>query len=58
MSYTTKIKNEAATVDITTSEIVAELSGFIRNNMVIRENNITLSSENKTIIDRMNKYNS
>ena len=51
MSYTTKIKNEAATVDITTSEIVAELSGFIRNNMVIRENNITLSSENKTIID-------
>ena len=56
MSYTTKIKNEAATVDITTSEIVAELSGFIRNNMVIRENNITLSSENKTIIDRMNKY--
>ena len=39
MSYTTRIKNEIAEIESTKSEMIAEISGFIRNNGYI-ENNI------------------
>ena len=35
MSYTTKIKEEIASIENTKSEMIAELAGFIRNNGTI-----------------------
>ena len=32
MSYTTNIKNEISQIENTKSEVIAELSAFIRNN--------------------------
>lgn len=46
MSYTTKIKNEISAIQNTKSEIIAELSGFFRNNATISENKIQLTTEN------------
>ena len=55
MSYTVDIKNEIALSEdkYTNIEIIAELSGFIRNNATIKKNNILLTTENKNIADRI-----
>lgn len=55
MSFTTKIKNEIAELEVSESEQIAELSGFIRNNAVIKENKILLTTENKVIVARVSK---
>ena len=55
MSYTIDIKNEIALSNekYTNMEIIAELSGFIRNNANIKKDNILLTTENKNIADRI-----
>lgn len=53
MSYTTKIKEEISNTKNTKSEIIAELSGYIRNNAIIQNNNIKLTSENLFLINRI-----
>ena len=55
MSYTIDIKNEIALSNekCTNMEIIAELSGFIRNNANIKKDNILLTTENKNIADRI-----
>jgi len=55
MSYTIDIKNEIALSNekYTNMEIIAELSGFIRNNANIKKNSILLTTENKNIADRI-----
>ena len=56
MSYTTEIKNEIAinNKDYRKPEVLAELSGFIRNNGTVDKDKIILTSENINIINRIN----
>lgn len=53
MSYTVTIKEEIAKIKSTKSELIAELSGYIRNNAAIKSNKITITTENKFIFDRI-----
>ena len=53
MSYTTKIKNEIIELDLGKSETIALLSGFIRNNGSISNNELILTTENDLIKERI-----
>lgn len=53
MSYTTKIKNEILEIELQKSEILAELSGFIRNNGYISNNELILTTENEILKDKV-----
>ena len=53
MSFTTNIKEEISSFKNTKSELIAELSGYIRNNGNIQDNMITMSTENKWIMERV-----
>ena len=52
MSFTTTIKNEISKLNITKVEMIAELSGFFRNNITINkdQNQIYLLTENENIV--------
>ena len=58
MSYTTTIKDEIALTnkDYTKPELIAELSGFIRNNATIKNNKIYLTTENINITRRISNF--
>ena len=56
MSYTTKIKNEIAQIKCTKSEMIAEISGFIRNNGYLENNTLYLTTENEIILNRLIEY--
>lgn len=56
MSYTTRIKEEIASIKTTKSETIAELAGFIRNNGTITENSIALTTENKKTVERIKDF--
>ena len=53
MSYTTKIKEEIASIENTKSEMIAELAGFIRNNGTVTKDKIVLTTENKKTVERI-----
>lgn len=53
MSYTTKIKNEISTIEGTKSELIAQLSAFVRNNGYIENNKLYLTTENSIIKDKV-----
>ena len=53
MSYTVSIKEEIATIKSSNSELIAELSGYIRNNGIITSKKVTMTTENKAIIDHL-----
>ena len=58
MSYTTTIKNEIAlsTENYEEPELIAELSGFIRNNANINKEKIIITTENNNIINRLTNF--
>ncbi len=56
MSYTIKIKEEISNLDVTKSEMIAELSGFIRNNGVLHDNVLHLTTENEFTVERLKKF--
>ena len=58
MSYTTTIKDEIAltTKEYSHPEIIAELSGFIRNNATIKNKQIFLTTENINITRRISDF--
>ncbi len=56
MSYTLKIKEEIAAIKSTKSEMIAELSGYIRNNGHIENKTIVMSTENTFLIDRFKSF--
>lgn len=56
MSYTTRIKQEVTSIETTKSETIAELAGFIRNNATITNDSITLTTENKKTVERINNF--
>ena len=53
MTFTIQIKEEISKIKSTKSEIIAELSAYIKNNGHIKDNTITLSTENHFLIDRI-----
>ena len=53
MSFTVKIKEEISQSERTKSERLAGLSGYIRNNANITKNKVTMSTENKFIVERV-----
>lgn len=53
MSYTVTIKEEITKIESTKSERIAELSGYIRNNSIISNNKITMTTENNFIVERI-----
>ena len=56
MSYTITIKEEISKIDNTKSEMIAELSGFIRNNGNIIDQTISLTTENMFLVERIKKH--
>lgn len=56
MSYTIKIKEEISNLDVTKSEMIAELSGFIRNNGILHDNVLHLTTENEFTVERLKKF--
>lgn len=55
MSFTTTIKDEISKLEVTRSEYIAELSGFVRNNASIENNILYLTTENTSIAKRLLK---
>ena len=55
MSFSTEIKNEISTLEVTHSESIAELSGYVRNNALIKEKEIILNTENANVAKRIIK---
>ncbi len=53
MSYTVKIKEEISTHDCTKSELIAELSGYIRNNGTVQKEKVIMTTENKMVVNRI-----
>lgn len=49
ISYGSKIKNEITTLNYSKSELISLLSGFIRNNGYLQNNNLYLTTENDNI---------
>ncbi len=55
MSFTVKVKEEISTQNNTKSEMLAELSAYIKNNGNIEDDKITLTTENHFIVERVIK---
>lgn len=53
MSFTVTIKEEISKIKSTRSEVIAELSAYIRNNGTISKDKITLTTENHFIVERV-----
>jgi len=53
MSFTVTIKEEITKIESTESELIAELSGYIRNNSTISKDKITMTTENNFIVERV-----
>ncbi len=53
MSFTTTIKNEISKIEVTKSEMIAELSGFFRNNITLDDKEKYLLTENPSIAKRI-----
>lgn len=51
MSFTTKVKNEILDTSFSETELLACLSGFIRNNIEITENHIYFANENLKLME-------
>ena len=56
MSFTTKIKDEISGINGTKSEIIAELSGFVRNNGYIKNDALFLTTENSITASRIKNF--
>lgn len=56
MSYTIDIKKEISSIESTKSEMIAELSGFVRNNGTVENNVLSLTTENEFTIERLKEF--
>ena len=56
MSYTIDIKKEISAINSTKSEMIAELSGFVRNNGSVENNILSLTTENEFTIERLSHF--
>ena len=55
MSYTVKVKDEIIKKILVKSESIAQLSGFVRNNGYINNNELHLTTENNNILEKLKK---
>ena len=53
MSFTVTIKEEIVKTESNESELIAELSGYIRNNSIISKDKITMTTENNFVVERI-----
>ncbi len=53
MSFTTEIKDEISSIECSKTEMMAELSGYIRNCHEKPKKEIVLTTENKCLVDRI-----
>lgn len=53
MSYTVTIKEEISKIKSSNSELIAELSGYIRNNGIITNKKVTMTTENKQVVNHL-----
>ncbi len=56
MSYTVDIKEEISSIQSTKSEMIAELSGFVRNNGTVEDSTLSLTTENEFTIERLKSW--
>lgn len=56
MSFTIKIKQEISNIKSTKSEMIAELSAYVKNNGVFNDDRLTLNTENKFIVERVSNF--
>lgn len=56
MSYTVTIKEEISTIKSTKSEMIAELSGFVRNNATFIDGSLSLTTENTDTLERIKSF--
>ena len=56
MSFTTTIKKEITQIESTESEMIAELSGFIRNNSTINNGSLETTSEKLNVLERFQYF--
>lgn len=56
MSFTIKIKEEISNIKSTKSEMIAELSGFIRNNATFIDKTLCLTTENTDTLKRIKLF--
>ena len=56
MSYTVTIKEEISNIKSTKSEMIAELSGFIRNNATFIDGTLSLTTENTDTLNRVKTF--
>ena len=55
MSFSGKVKEELTTLKSTTSETLAVLSGFVRNNGFIKDDDLYLSTESDKVAEMLKK---
>ena len=55
MSFTVTVKEELSKFTGQKSELIAELSGYIRNNGIFENNKVVMTTENKYIVDKIEK---
>lgn len=56
MSYTVTIKEEISHIESTKPEMIAELSGFVRNNATFIDGSLSLTTENTNTLDRIKRF--
>ena len=56
MSYTVTIKEEISNIKSTKSEMIAELSGFVRNNATFIDGTLSLTTENTDTLNRIKMF--
>ena len=56
MSYTVRIKEEISQIESTKPEMIAELSGFVRNNATFIDGSLSLTTENTDTLERIKLF--
>ena len=56
MSFTVRIKEEISHIESTKPEMIAELSGFVRNNATFIDGSLSLTTENTDTLDRIKRF--
>ena len=56
MSFTVRIKEEISHIENTKPEMIAELSGFVRNNATFIDGSLSLTTENTDTLERIKLF--
>ena len=56
MSFTVRIKEGISHIENTKPEMIAELSGFVRNNATFIDGSLSLTTENTDTLERIKLF--